>query len=319
MSLKVRFILTIYDPVLRVSATSQTKRVTDLKEYVYNYAYLLPLVALILFIFLYPIAYGIYISFTNFSLRHFFNATLVGFANYVELFRNGLIYPILLQTLIWTVGSLLPMALMGLIVATILNQKGFKFRGPIFTLLLLPWAFPAFISLIVWVGMWNTNFGIINQFLVSIGMHRVNWLYTTPSAWAALIITNLWLSFPYYTAFFLSSMQSIPDEYHEAAMVDGANMFQRYFRITLPSIKGAIAFALISGFIFTWNNFYPIFILTGGGPGTSTNSLIVYAYKQAFNFYNYSLGAAFSVVSVIILAAMATFMLKYTKVLEMVT
>ncbi len=284
-----------------------------------NYLYLLPIIALILFVFLYPISYGIYVSFTNFSLTHFFNATVVGFTNYALLFKSGLIYPIILQTLIWTVGSLVPMVLLGLLVANILNQKGFKGKGPLFTLILLPWAFPAFISLLIWADMWNTHFGIINQLLALVGIHQINWLFETVPAWAALIITNLWLSFSYYTTFFLSSMQSIPDEFHEAAKVDGANTLQRFSKVTWPAIKGAIAFAAISGFIFTWNNFYPIYILTGGGPGTSTYSLTVYAYNQAFDFYNYALGSAFSVVSIIILAVMAIFMLKYTKVLDMLT
>ncbi len=284
-----------------------------------NYVYLLPIIGLILFIFLYPIAYGIYISFTNFSLQHLFNATIVGFQNYYLLFQSGLIYPIILQTLIWTVGSIVPMVLMGMLVAVILNQKGFKLKLPIFTLILLPWAFPAFISLLVWSGMWNTHFGIINQFLSLFGLSQINWLYSVIPAWSVLIITNLWLSFPYYTAFFLSSMQSVPDEFHESAKVDGANMLQRFSRVTWPSIKGAVAFASISGFIFTWNNFYPIYLLTSGGPGTSTYSLTVYAYSQAFSYYNYSLGAAFSVISVVILAIMAIFMLKYTKVLDMIS
>ncbi len=284
-----------------------------------NYLYLFPIIALVLFIFLYPIAYGVYISFTNFSLQHFFNAVVVGFNNYATLFQTGVIYPIILQTFIWTVGSIIPMVLLGMLVATILNQKGFKFRMPIFTLILLPWAFPAFISLLIWSGMWNTHFGIINQFLGIFGLSQINWLYQTIPAWSALIITNLWLSFPYYTAFFLSSMQSIPEEFHEAAKVDGANIFQRFSKVTWPSIKGAIAFAGISGFIFTWNNFYPIYLLTAGGPGTSTYSLTVYAYSQAFSFYNYSFGAALSIVSVIILAVMAIFMLKYTKVLDMIS
>jgi len=288
------------------------------KHYV-NYLYLLPVIALVLFIFLYPIAYGVYISFTNFSLAHFFNATLVGFSNYITLFKTGILYQIMLQTFIWTAGSLVVMMSLGLLAATILNRRGFKFRRPLFTLLLIPWAFPAFISLLVWSNMWNTHFGIINQFLGLFGIHAVNWLNLVVPAWIALIMTNLWLSFPYYTTFFLSSMQSVPDEFHEAAKVDGANVFQRFRRVTLPSIKGAVAFAGISGFIFTWNNFYPIFIITGGGPGSKTYSLTVYAYVQAFSYYNYALASAFSVISIIILAVMAIFMLKYSHILDMLS
>ncbi len=290
-----------------------------IKQYILSYIYLIPLIALVLFLFLYPIIYTVYISMTNFSIYHFFKYQFIGFYNYITAFASGVMGSILLQTLIWTVGSIAAMVTMGLILALILNQHGFRFRRPLFTLLLFPWAFPAFISLLVWQGMWNYEFGIINKILGFFGIGAINWFNSTPTAWILLIITNLWLSFPYYTAVFLSMLQSVPNEYYEAARVDGATTWQQFKGITLPVLKGGLSFIILSGFIFTWNNFYPIYLLTGGGPGISTDILTVYSYQQAFSYDFYGLGAAYSIVSTIILAAMAVIMIKYTKMLEVIT
>lgn len=131
-----------------------------------------------------------------------------------------------------------------------------------------------------------------------------------------LILTNLWLSFPYYTAVFLSALQSIPEELYLIAQVDGASRWRRFKDITLPLMKRTIAFVGIGGFTFTWNNFYPIYILTGGGPGNGTNILVVYAYQAAFSFGLYNYAAVYSAIDALILAIIAIAMLKISRVLE---
>ena len=284
-----------------------------------NYFYILPIVALILFLFMYPVAYAIYISFTNFSLYHFFKYSLVGFQNYVLVLTSHTFLHILGNTALWTVGSLVPMMALGYLMALVLNQKDIRGKRLFFTLMLFPWAFPAYISLLVWLGMWNYEYGVVNKIIGLIHLAPINWLTYPDTAWIALILTNVWLSFPYYTAIFLSSLQSIPTELYEAAEVDGASMWQKFGRITLPMMKTSISFVGISGFIFTWNNFYPIYLLTGGGPGESTNILIVYAYQEAFAYNLYDIAAAYSTISTIILAIMAIIMLKITHVLEVVS
>jgi arabinogalactan oligomer/maltooligosaccharide transport system permease protein len=211
------------------------------------------------------------------------------------------------------------MVIAGFILALLLNQRDIKGRNVFFTLFLVPWAFPAYISLIIWLGMWNYEYGIINKFFGLIHVAPINWLTYTNTAWAALILTNLWLSFPYYTAVFLSSLQSIPSELYDIATVDGANAWQRFTNITLPLMRSAIAFVSVGGFVFTWNNFYPIYLLTGGGPGISTDILVVYTYQEAFSYGFYNIAAAYSVVSTIILAIMAIMMLRLGRVLEVIT
>ncbi|MDT7970539.1 MAG: sugar ABC transporter permease [Vulcanisaeta sp.] len=291
----------------------------NLNRVLTQYLYLLPIIAIALFLFLYPVAYAIYISFTNFNLYHLFRYTFIGLKVYEQILSSGAFYTLLLNTVIWTVGSLVPMVVVGFLLALILNQRDIRGRNVFFTLLLVPWAFPAYISLVIWSGMWNYEYGIVNKFLGLFGVPPINWLTFTNTAWAALILTNLWLSFPYYTAVFLSSLQSIPSELYDIATVDGASVWQKFTRITLPLMRSAIAFVSVGGFVFTWNNFYPIYILTGGGPGISTDILIVYTYQEAFSYGYYNIAAAYSVISTIILAIMALMMLRVGRVLEVIT
>jgi arabinogalactan oligomer/maltooligosaccharide transport system permease protein len=291
----------------------------NLNRVLTQYLYLLPIIAIALFLFLYPVAYAIYISFTNFNLYHLFRYTFIGLKVYEQILSSGTFYTLLLNTVIWTVGSLVPMVVVGFLLALVLNQRDIRGRNVFFTLLLVPWAFPAYISLVIWSGMWNYEYGIVNKFLGLFGVPPINWLTFTNTAWAALILTNLWLSFPYYTAVFLSSLQSIPSELYDIATVDGASAWQKFTRITLPLMRSAIAFVSVGGFVFTWNNFYPIYILTGGGPGISTDILIVYTYQEAFSYGYYNIAAAYSVISTIILAIMALMMLRVGRVLEVIT
>ncbi|MGC9170676.1 MAG: carbohydrate ABC transporter permease [Thermoproteus sp.] len=285
----------------------------------FNYLYILPVVILVAFLYLYPIAYTVYISFTNFNLYHFFEYQWVGLSNYITVLTGGTFWQVLANTAIWTVGSLAPMIAVGFLLALILNQKDLKERSVFFTLLLVPWAFPAFISLIVWQGMWNWKYGIVNKVLAMFGIRPIDWFDIVPMAWVMLILTNLWLSFPYYTSVFLSALQSIPEELYSIAEIDGASRLARFRYITLPLMRKTIAFVAIGGFTFTWNNFYPIYILTGGGPGNATNILVVYAYQAAFNNSLYNFAAVYSVIDAVILIAMAVIMLKYSGVLEAIT
>lgn len=285
----------------------------------FNYFYFLPLIILILFLSIYPISYTIYISFTNFNLYHFFEYSWVGLANYISVLTSRDFLQVLLNTAIWTLGSLAPMMAAGFLLALVLNQRDLKGRSIFFSLLLIPWAFPAFLSLIIWQGMWNWKYGIVNKILSLFGIAPIDWYDIVPMAWLMLILTNLWLSFPYYTSVFLSALQSIPEELYLIAQLDGASRWARFRYITWPLMRRTIAFVGIGGFTFTWNNFYPIYILTGGGPGNATNILVVYAYEAAFNNGLYNLAAVYSVVDAAILMVIAAIMLKISGVLETIT
>ncbi|ADL18495.1 Sugar ABC transporter, permease protein [Acidilobus saccharovorans 345-15] len=282
--------------------------------------YFLPLLAAVLFLFLYPLLYSVYISMTDMSLLHFYSYKFVGLLNYVLAIKLHYISTLLINTVIWTVGSLVPMMALGFALALILNQRDLKGKSFFYAILILPWAFPGFISLLVWQGMWVYPYGFMNRYLLPLlHLPPINSLSSVPGAWAELIITNLWLSFPYYMTVFYSGLQSIPTELYELADVDGAGALTKFLKITVPSLRKTIAFVAITSFVFTWNNFYPIYVLTGGGPGISTETYIVYAYQQAFAYNNYAMAAALSIISTLITIVLAIVVMKYTGVLEGIT
>lgn len=275
------------------------------------YVYLLPTILVLLFLNAYPIAYTIYISLTDFGTGgkgSLLSYHYIGWTNYIQAFQNGFsivspIWPVLENSFFWAAGCIVIFLVAGLGLATLLNQD-IRGKGIYRTLILVPWAMPAFITILVWTNMWEYNYGIINGLLVSAGLPRVNWLLSTDGAWGALFITNLWLSFPFYTVVFLGVMQAIPRDLYEAAEIDGAGAFARFRRITLPFLRPTIVFVGLMGFLFTFNNFYPIYLITGGGPGISTQIFITTSYSDAFGAVpRYATAAMFGVIDFVILIA----------------
>jgi len=270
-----------------------------------------------LFLFIFPIIYSLFISFTNLSLLHFFKYQYVGLKNYMIIFKYGYFTELLKNTLIWTVGSLVIMMGLGFAIALVLNQSDLKGRSIFYAILILPWAFPAFISILIWQGLWVDPYGMMNRLILPmLHLPKVNAMTSTRDAWIELFVTNAWLSFPYFMTVFYAAMQSIPKELYEIADLDGANVFRKFSNITLPMLKKTVVFVFITSFVFTWNNFYPIYILTGGGPGISTETFIVYAYQEAFSYSNYALGAAWSIISTIFVLVLAIIVIRYTGILE---
>ncbi|MCY0860668.1 MAG: sugar ABC transporter permease [Sulfolobaceae archaeon] len=287
------------------------------KEKLYSFFYILPIILVTLLLFIFPVIYSLYISFTNMGLLHFFHYSYVGLRNYIIIFKYGYFLQLLENTIIWTVGSLVTMMGLGFALALILNQSDLKGRSIFYAILILPWAFPGFISLLIWQGLWVDPYGMMNKLILPmLHLPTINSLTSTTDAWVELILTNDWLSFPYFMVVFYSALQSIPRELYDIAELDGANIFARFMRITLPSLKKTIAFVFITSFVFTWNNFYPIYVLTGGGPGISTETFIVYAYQEAFSYSNFSLAAAWSVISSIFVIVLAIIVIKYTRILD---
>lgn len=290
------------------------------KQKLYSFFYIIPIVSITLFLFIFPLVYSLYISFTNLSELHFIHYNYVGLVNYIIIFKYGYFLELLKNTLIWTVGSLVTMMSLGFGLALLLNQSDLKGKSVFYAILILPWAFPGFISLLIWQGLWVDPYGMMNRLILpTLHLPKVNSLTSTTDAWIELIVTNDWLSFPYFMTVFYSALQSIPKELYDIADLDGAGILTKFVKITLPSLKRTIAFVFITSFVFTWNNFYPIYILTGGGPGISTETFIVYAYQEAFSYSNFALGAAWSMISTIFVIVLAIIVIKYTHILDSFT
>jgi arabinogalactan oligomer/maltooligosaccharide transport system permease protein len=270
--------------------------VASIRQYKLAYLYIAPAFIVMGAVVLYPFAYNVVLSFSNMNLLNFNDWTLTGLQQYSKVFSDPVFYMTLLKTILWTGLNLLFHVLIGVGLAILLNRP-LRFKGLIRTILILPWAIPQVIVALTWRGMFNNEFGAVNLILKSLGLGAVNWLSTPEGAFAACLITNIWLGFPFMMIIALGGLQSIPHELYEAADIDGASAWQRLRHITLPLLRPVMVPAITLGVIWTFNNFNVIWLVSNGGePSDSTHILVSYVYKAIFTSYRYGYSAALSIV-----------------------
>jgi len=253
---------------------------------------------------------------------------VVGIDNFVKAFGEEKIRGPLLQVTIWTfVFSILSVAttfILGLFLAIVFNDRRMRSKRFYRVIMILPYAFPGFLSALVWAGMLNQEFGFVN--VVLLGGADIPWLTNEWLAKFSIIFVNLWLGFPYMFLVTTGAIQSIPDELTEAAQMDGARPFQAFRLIKLPLLLVSVAPLLISSFAFNFNNFNLIYMLTGGGPRDidasinvgATDILISLVYKVAFvgSSSDYGLASAFSIIIFVLVGTISVIAFRQTKALE---
>ncbi|TFB55388.1 ABC transporter permease subunit [Cryobacterium tagatosivorans] len=252
----------------------------------------------------------------------------VGFDNFVRAFTDEGIRGPLVSVTIWTFFfagiSVASTFLLGLFLAIVFNDLRMKGRKFYRVAMILPYAFPAFLSALVWAGMLSESFGFINQVLL--GGAQIPWLTNEWLAKFSILLVNLWLGFPYMFLVCTGALQSIPEELQEAATVDGASPWAVFRLIKLPLLLVSVAPLLIASFAFNFNNFNLIYMLTGGGPRDAeasvnvgaTDILISMVYKVAFTGQtrDYGLASAFSIIIFILVAVISIISFRKTKALE---
>ena len=235
----------------------------------------------------------------------------VGFKNFQEVLTNETLRAGFLRIFLWNIAfSVLSVAstfVLGMLLALLFNDPRLKGKSFYRSILILPYAIPGFVTALVWAFMFNQDFGLIND----LTHLNVDWLGNAWAAKAAILLTNLWLGFPYMFIVCTGALQSIPGEVREAAKIDGAGPVRTLTSIIMPLLLVAVGPLLIASFAFNFNNFSLIFLLTGGGPFEADNSsigstdlLITYAYRLAFSGVNPDYGLA-STVSIFIFALVA--------------
>ncbi len=279
--------------------------------------FLLPSAVVIGCVVFYPFLYNFYISTTNMSLYHIRDYEFQGLENYKEIFSEPDLYYYFFKTIIWTVVNLFFHLVLGISIALLLNRPLFG-RSAFRALLILPWAMPQYISALTWKGMFNYQYGSVNLILQKLfHIPPVEWFSNETWAFAAAIITNIWLGFPFIMVVTLGGLQSISRDLYEAAEIDGASPIQRFFHITLPMLKPVLAPAVILGTIWTFNNLNVIWLVTERGlPADKSHILVTYVYKAAFIYYRYGYAAAFSIFIFLILLTIVLVYLRQTKTLE---
>jgi len=294
----------------------------SLRQKIFIFFLVTPALIILLGVVVYPFVYNVIISLSNMNLRHIRDWEIVGFRNYVKVFTEPSqpdFYVIFIKTVIWTVVNLFFHVVVGVFLALILNQKEIRGKGIFRTILVLPWAVPQLIVALTWRGMFNYEYGSINQILGKVGLPAVEWLRGPTEAFIAAIITNVWLGFPFMMVIALGALQSIPHDLYEAAEIDGASWYHKLKTITIPLIKPVMVPAITLGTIWTFNNLNIIWLVSNAGePSDSTHILVSFVYKAAFNFYRYGYGAALSMIIFLILLVFSMVFMRKTKVTEAV-
>lgn len=279
---------------------------------------LAPALFVILAVVLFPFLFNVILSFSNANLYHIRDWRLIGFAQYASVFRQTLFWSILLKTALWTVVNIVFHVAIGVFLAIVLHQKFIRGKSAWRVALILPWALPQYISALTWRGMFNYEYGAVNLLITKyLHLSPVQWLTSPFEAFLAVIITNIWLGFPFMMVIALGGLQSIPDELYEAADVDGASKWFQFWNITAPLLRPVMIPAITLGTVWTFNNINVVWLVSNmGEPADSTHILVSYVYKAAFNMYRFGWAAALSVVIFAILFIFAQAFLKNTRATE---
>jgi arabinogalactan oligomer/maltooligosaccharide transport system permease protein len=303
-------------------------------KYWYAWAMVAPVVIILAVLIFYPLARGIFLSFTNLTEANQLSEIctksitgtetcepnpnawhVVGLDNYADVLsgRVGEFWQQFRVTLIWTVACVVFHYGLGLGLAVLLNRP-LRARGLYRVLLILPWAVPAFVSAFAWRFMFNSRFGLFNSLLTMAGFEPVAWFDHQGTALFAAIVTNIWLGIPFMMVTLLGGMQTIPGELYEAATIDGATAWQRFINVTLPGLRSVSMTVILLGTIWTFNMFSVIFLVTGGQPAGQTEILVTGAYRAAFTgIRNYALASTYGV---LILSILIVFSMFYRRMLR---
>ena len=252
--------------------------------------YVLPAIIILSLVTIYPLIYVFYLSLHR-NMPIFGISKFVALKNYMFLLKDERFWNALKNTIYFTGISVMAELLLGLMIAIFLNRP-FRGKGIVRAIVLIPWAIPTVVSAKMWEWIYNPDFGILNYIL----RENINWLGSPFWAINAAIFMDVWKTTPFAVLLFMAGLKLIPRELYQAAKVDGAGDIQIFINITLPLLKPIVLVVLLFRTLDAFRVFDAIYVLTGGGPGNSTETLSIYAYKTLFQTLQFGYGSALSVV-----------------------
>ncbi|HEY9575157.1 MAG TPA: sugar ABC transporter permease [Lachnospiraceae bacterium] len=266
---------------------------------------LAPAVIVLLLMQGYPILRTFYLSFHEMNLKkpgtgYPWN----GLENYIQIFQDARVYTDLAFTVKFTIITVSLELIIGFAAALIMNRE-FKGRGIVRAAILVPWAIPTSVSAMMWKFIYNDQYGMFNDLLYKLGIidGYKAWLSTSGGSFLALVVTDVWKTAPYMALLILSGLQMISGDLYESAKIDGANIVQRFLRITLPMVKKPLLVALLLRTLDAFRVFDLVNVLTGGA--NKTESIALYAYKQLMTFLNFGYGSALAIFIFLIVFAIS--------------
>lgn len=292
----------------------------------FPYLLITPGMFMIIFVLILPLLFMIALAFTNYNIYNSpprFLLDWVGFRNFIDIFSVPIwrktFFSVLSWTITWTLVATTLQISLALFLAIIVNDRRVKFKKLIRTFLILPWAVPGFVSILTFSAMFNDQFGAVNtQILKPFGI-MIPWMTDPTWTKVAIIFVEVWLGFAFVFALFTGVLQSVNNDWYEAAEVDGASRWQKFRQITLPHVLFATAPLLIMQYTGNFNNFNLIYLFNQGGPPVrgqsagSTDIVISWVYKLTFDTLNYNMAAVISIMLGIFVAAIAFFQFRQTR------
>ncbi|MFE4336959.1 carbohydrate ABC transporter permease [Streptomyces sp. NPDC056831] len=271
-----------------------------------------PGLALFAAIIFYPLLSALFTGFFEQDLR-LPGREFVGLDNFTY-WLDGDFLTILEQTLIFTVGATLVPFALGFALALALNT-GLKGNGFLRGLFLFPWVIPGVVVSFLWMWIFNANYGVLNGVLMETGIidESVAWLGQPGTAMLAVIVTKTWASFPWMMVMLLAGLQTVPRELHEAASMDGAGSIRRFFAVTWPQVRGVASIVLLLEFIWNFQHFDTIYVLTGGGPAGTTETFATAVYQTAFKGFDIGRATALGGLWMLLLLLLVAVYLRITE------
>lgn len=286
------------------------------KERLFQWLFLVPAVVYMALFFGYPVVKNVIMSFQDYTTATFFTgeAPWVGVQNYFTVLSSSLFSTSLLNTALFTIGSILGQFVIGLALA-IFFQRKFPLNGILRSLLLLPWLLPLIVSSAVWRWILDKDSGALNRFLGDLNIidTGVPWLTSTSLALIAVVGVNIWIGIPFNLTILYGGLQEIPDELYEAGSLDGATGWKAFRHITWPMLKPVVSVVLVLGVVYTLKVLDIILGLTNGGPANSTQTIATQSYALSFQEFKFGEGAALGNVLVIISLVFAVLYLRASR------
>lgn len=284
------------DVTTAVDSTRRRERLAQLM-------FIVPAALVMLALFGYPIVKNVVMSLQAYDLRTFFTgeAPFVGIANYVEVMSSRLFSRAMVNTALFTIGSIVGQFVIGMALAVFFRKK-FPLSGTLRALLLLPWLLPMIASSAAWRAILEQDSGILNKTLRGIGLidSPIPWLTSPSVALVAVIMVNIWIGIPFNVTLLYSGLQDIPEELYEAGALDGATGWKAFWHITLPNLRAVVSVVLVLGVVYTLKVLDIILGLTHGGPANATQTLATQSYERSFVDFEFGQGAALSNVLIVI-------------------
>jgi multiple sugar transport system permease protein len=269
-----------------------------------------PNLAAVAVFMLFPLGFSLYMSFQRWDV--FRPPKFVGLKNFQELFTSDPLFLIAIRnTVVFTLGTVVPTIIVSLVVAGVLNRK-VRGIGIFRTIVFLPLAISSVVMAVVWQFVFNTDNGLLNIMLGWVGLGPVPWLVEPRWAMASLCIVSVWRSVPFATVILLGAMQGVPETVYEAARIDGAGEIRQFVSITVPLIRGSISFVGVISIIHAFQAFDMVYVLNGanGGPETATYVLGIMLFQHAFSFLEFGYASALAWVMFAILLVLTVAQLR---------